>query len=185
MAFETIAGDSPFQCIINKYFLLLQFLLFHGANLCRESEEIDKAFGVVVIIEVTGGKGCYDTRKKELVVWGQGEMAEIEHTDEDTISPGWIFYDEARKVRIKEGITKISDFAFCEFRSMTSLELPDTLRKLGYASFRDTPKLKKVHLPASLEVMGEGAFECSGLREVRIPGGVKKISQDAFFSVNI
>lgn len=48
----------PFQCIINKYFLLLQFLLFHGANLCGESEEIDKAFGVMVIIEVTGGKGC-------------------------------------------------------------------------------------------------------------------------------
>ncbi len=124
----------------------------------------------------------YDTRKKELVVSGQGEMAEIEHTDEDTISPGCIFYDEARRVRIKEGITKISDFAFCDFRSMTSLELPDTLQKIGYAAFQDTTKLKKVRLSASLEVIGEGAFECSGLREVRIPGGVKKISFFSFFS---
>ncbi len=123
----------------------------------------------------------YDTRKKELVVSGQGEMAEIEHTDEDTISPGCIFYDEARRVRIKEGITKISGFAFFQFRNMTKLELPDTLREIGNSAFWDTPKLKKVRLPASLEVMGEGAFECSGLREVRIPGGVKKISQDAFF----
>lgn len=123
----------------------------------------------------------YDTRKKELVVSGQGEMAEIENTDEGEDAPGWIFYDEARKVRIKEGITKISGYTFFEFRNMTSLELPDTLREIGNSAFWDTPKLKKVRLPASLEVMGKGAFKCSGLREVRIPGGVKKISQDAFF----
>ena len=42
--------------------------------------------------------------------------------------------------------------------------------------------MKKVRLPASLEVMGKGAFDGSGLREVRIPGGVKKISSEAFFS---
>ena len=123
----------------------------------------------------------YDTGKKELVVWGQGEMAEIENTDEGEDAPDWIFYDEARRVRIKEGITKISGFAFCDFRSMTSLELPDTLREIGNSAFWDTPKLKKVCLPAGLEVMGESAFRCSGLREVRIPGGVKKISSEAFF----
>ena len=123
----------------------------------------------------------YDTGKKELVVWGQGEMAEIENTDEGEDAPDWIFYDEARRVRIKEGITKISGFAFCDFRSMTSLELPDTLREIGHSAFWDTPKLKKVRLPASLEVIEEGALQCSGLREVRIPGGVNKISSEAFF----
>ena len=123
----------------------------------------------------------YDTGKKELVVWGQGEMAEIENTDEGEDAPDWIFYDEARRVKIKEGITKISGFAFCDFRSMTSLELPDTLREIGHSAFWHTPKLKKVCLPASLEVMEEGAFKCSGLRKVRIPGGVKKISSEAFF----
>ncbi len=122
----------------------------------------------------------YDTRKKELVVWGQGEMAEIEHTDEGQDSPGWGFCKyEARRVRIEGSITKISGFAFFDF--MTRLELPDTLREIGNSAFWDTPKLKKVRLPASLKVMGEGAFDGSGLREVRIPGGVKKISQDAFF----
>ena len=125
----------------------------------------------------------YDTGKKELVVWGQGEMAETEHTDEDTISPGWGFYKyEARRVKIQEGITKISDFAFFDFQNMTSLELPDTLREIGHSAFWETLKLKKVRLPASLEVMGEGAFDGSGLREVRIPGGVKKIAEDSFFS---
>ena len=123
----------------------------------------------------------YDTGKKELVVWGQGEMAEIENTDEGEDAPDWIFYDEARRVKIKKGITKISGFVFCDFRSMTSLELPDTLREIGNSAFWDTPKLKKVRLPAGLEVMGEGAFDGSGLREVRIPGGVKKIAQDSFF----
>lgn len=123
----------------------------------------------------------YDTGKKELVVWGQGEMAEIENTDEGEDAPDWIFYDEARRVKIKEGITKISGYTFSDFRSMTSLELPDTLREIGHAAFRDTLKLKKVRLPASLKVMGEGAFDGSGLREVRIPGGVKKIAQDSFF----
>ncbi len=125
----------------------------------------------------------YDTRKKELVVRGQGEMAEIEHTDEGQDSPGWGFCKyEARRVRIKEGITKISDFAFFQFRSITKLELPGTLREIGNSAFWDTPKLKKVCLPASLEVIREGAFQCSGLREVRIPGGVKKISSEVFFS---
>ncbi len=124
----------------------------------------------------------YDTGKKELVVWGQGEMAEIENTDEGQDAPDWrFFFDEARRVRIQEGITKISGYTFSNFRSMTSLELPDTLREIGYAAFRDTLKLKKVRLPASLKVMGEGAFDGSGLREVRIPGGVKKIAQDSFF----
>ena len=124
----------------------------------------------------------YDTGKKELVVWGQGEMAEIENTDEGQDAPDWIFYDEARRVKIKEGITKISGYTFFQFRSMTSLELPDTLREIGHSAFWDTPKLKKVRLPASLKVIKEGALQCSGLREVRIPGGVKKISSEAFFS---
>lgn len=125
----------------------------------------------------------YDTGKKELVVWGQGEMAEIENTDEGEDAPDWrFFFDEARRVKIQKGITKISGFVFYNFRNMTSLELPDTLREIGYAAFRDTLKLKKVRLPASLEVMGKGAFDGSGLREVRIPGGVKKISSEAFFS---
>ncbi len=124
----------------------------------------------------------YDTGKKELVVWGQGEMAEIENTDVGEDAPDWrFFFDEARRVRIKEGITKISGYTFSDFRSMTSLELPDTLREIGNSAFWDTPKLKKVRLPAGLEVMGEGAFDGSGLREVRIPGGVKKIAQDSFF----
>lgn len=125
----------------------------------------------------------YDTGKKELVVWGQGKMAEIENTDEGEDAPDWrFFFDEARRVKIQKGITKISGFVFYNFRNMTSLELPDTLREIGYAAFRDTLKLKKVRLPASLEVMGKGAFDGSGLREVRIPGGVKKISSEAFFS---
>ena len=123
----------------------------------------------------------YDTGKKELVVWGQGEMAEIENTDEGQDAPDWIFYDEARRVRIQEGITKISGYTFFQFRCMTSLELPDTLREIGHSAFWDTPKLKKVRLPASLKVIEEGALQSSGLREVRIPGGVKKISSEAFF----
>ena len=78
----------------------------------------------------------YDTGKKELVVWGQGEMAEIENTDEGEDAPDWrFFFDEARRVRIKEGITKISGYTFSDFRSMTSLELPDTLREIGHAAF--------------------------------------------------
>ena len=161
---------------VRKILLILSLLLvFAGLCAGRAQAKIHKGSWKKNI------RWSYDTGKKELVVWGQGEMAEIENTDEGEDAPDWIFYDEARRVKIKEGITKISGYTFSDFRSMTSLELPDTLREIGNSAFWDTPKLKKVRLPASLKVMGEGAFDGSGLREVRIPGGVKKIAQDSFF----
>ncbi len=126
----------------------------------------------------------YDTKMKELVFTGNGDMesCEVDNEAPDSSLPGWIrFSEDVQKISIKEGITSVAPY-LGNFFNLRSIELPDSVRVIGNESLNRTGKLKKVRLPSGLKEIGEGVFEVSGLREVTIPSGVKKVGDFAFCS---
>lgn len=159
-----------------RYFLLLSVCLC--AVLC----------GTQVQAKVHKGKWksnirwMYDTKTKELVFTGSGDMESCELHSEESASnmPGWSHFEEdVRKIVVKEGITSVAPY-LGHFYNLKSLELPDSVRVIGMQAFARTKKLKKVKLPSGLKEIENDAFEDSGLTEVNIPSGVKKVRDFAF-----
>lgn len=86
---------------------------------------------------------------------------------------------------IPDGVTSIRPGAF-ENHTFRFLLIPEGVKELKPYVFKDIDPLHKVHLPDSLEIIGEGAFEgCDSLEEINIPKNLKIVSKGAFKNTNI
>lgn len=95
-------------------------------------------------------------------------------------------------VVIPEGVTEIGEDAFCEAEqingytliapndSITSVFLPNGLKKIGIQAFRGHISLTQIEFPRTLKTIESGAFWGCGLEEIIIPRSVAKIETDAF-----
>lgn len=80
-----------------------------------------------------------------------------------------------------KGVTKIGDYAFYNYSSLTSITIPDGVTSIGVNAFMYS-YLTSVTIPNSVTTISEGAFKyCSRLSNVTIPNGVTRISNDAFY----
>ena len=69
----------------------------------------------------------------------------------------------------------------CITKSMTTLNLPSTLKVIDGWSLTGVSGVKLLNIPASVTTIGAGAFEgCSSLTEITIPQSVTSIGYDAF-----
>lgn len=65
--------------------------------------------------------------------------------------------------------------------SLTSLVIPDKVKKIEYGAFMECDKLTSIQLPDGLESIGDQAFSgCRSLRNVVIPSSVSYIDETAF-----
>ena len=123
-------------------------------------------------------------RDRNLVIAGEGSMWDFDRANSVSFaaaSPWYAWKDAFEHVIIREGVTSIGRYAFYGMGNVTSVVLPDTVVSIGYDSFSSCG-IKAITLPASLEVIKEGAFEgCSALTEIVIPDKVTRIERDAFW----
>lgn len=78
-------------------------------------------------------------------------------------------------------VTSIGDGAFWQNKTMTSVEIPETVTSVGEAAFNECTALTKVVLPESVRTIDESAFwYCTGLKKIVIPKSVTSIGKDAF-----
>ena len=86
------------------------------------------------------------------------------------------------RVVIGEGITGISDGVLTQIHNyIDTVELPDSLLRLGGNNFAYCPALEQINLPPHLKSIGAEAFvNCTALTEVQIPDSVKTIGDSAF-----
>ena len=64
---------------------------------------------------------------------------------------------------------------------IASVEMPNTVKRLGVHAFADCKNLKNVTLSSSLSLIPMGAFSgCEALEELQVPASVKKIADLAF-----
>ena len=67
---------------------------------------------------------------------------------------------------IPNGITTISNYAFCSCSGLTSIEIPNTVTTIGHLAFQDCTNLAHVALPESVRYIDDLAFwRCTGITE--------------------
>ena len=75
----------------------------------------------------------------------------------------------------------ISDSAFFECSSLTSITLPNGVTNIGNYAFCDCSSLESITLPNSITSIGESAFyNCSSLTNISIPNSVTSIEDFTF-----
>lgn len=75
----------------------------------------------------------------------------------------------------------ISDFAFLNCDSLSTITLPNSIKSIGRGAFYDCDTLKNVVLPTSItEIAGQMFHHCNFLQSVTIPKGVTEIGYEAF-----
>ena len=66
-------------------------------------------------------------------------------------------------------------------KKMTSVHLPDSLRKIGADAFACCPALEEVNLPEGLKEIGSQAFlDCGKLKDMPLPASLESIGAGAF-----
>ena len=78
-------------------------------------------------------------------------------------------------------VTAVTNFAFYDSYSLTSVQLPNTIKSLGMSSFLRCVNLTSIEIPNSVERIMTSAFsKCSGLTSIYIPSSVTRIEGNVF-----
>lgn len=77
-------------------------------------------------------------------------------------------------------VTSIEESTFNACSNLFQVDIPETVTKIGINAFRTDYNLTSIKLPSNLEVIGNMAFEGSGISSIVIPDKVKVIGQMTF-----
>ena len=136
------------------------------------------------VYTVGGSCGVYakwslNTDEGVLTIYGSGAMSNFSRSS----APWGSYKDSIKKVVIRSGITSVGSYAFYEHSAIESVELPDTIRTLGEASFCWAENLRAIHIPEGVTSIPEDCFwACLSMEEISLPSTLKTIGQGAFYS---
>ena len=85
-----------------------------------------------------------------------------------------------KKVVIPESVVVIKEYAFVYCVALETVNLPKNLQRMEEDIFSHCRSLKNIKIPKNLEVLSNGCFYDTDLREVFIPKNIKKIDDSAF-----
>lgn len=86
---------------------------------------------------------------------------------------------------IKEGTKTVSDNAFYDCRSLSSVIIPNGVKEIGNRAFNGCNSITSVTIPNSVTSIGAYAFHnCTSLKQISIPYGVTEIKTNAFDGCN-
>lgn len=86
-------------------------------------------------------------------------------------------------VTVKEGVERIDPCAFEVCTSLEKIELPSSLRKMGYSTFKGCLSLREIIIPENVEIVqNELLADCTSLEKVILSSSTKYIHDDAFES---
>jgi len=88
--------------------------------------------------------------------------------------------ENMKTANIPDGVTSIGANAFSGCSSLNSVKLPEGLIRVEDRAFYGCRSLEIVTLPESVEYLGNGAFEQSGLKELNLPIIVDKYGENVF-----
>ena len=146
---------------------------------------IEYTDGVDIIASGTCGSNLtYKyTSANELIIEGTGEMYNYK-TDSyagtyRTAAPWVTYWDEIKKITIKENVTTIGDCAF-HYCKAEEIEIPSTVTTIGYSSLVGN-NFTSVVIPEGVVTIGVNSFcDCKSLKCVTLPNSLLEISSDAF-----
>ena len=78
-------------------------------------------------------------------------------------------------------VTNIGDEAFLNFKTLESIEIPNTVTTIGMGAFLGCDNLKNIVIPESVTEIGSMAFSaCISLKDIRLPSGIINIEDSVF-----
>ena len=86
-----------------------------------------------------------------------------------------------RSVELPNSVTRIGDNAFLQCSSLVNIELPNSVISIGDNAFKWCTSLVSIELPNSVTSIGKDAFKCCySLTSVTLENSVTSIGEDAF-----
>lgn len=128
-----------------------------------------------------GDSLTYTVENGILWIQGTGDMYDCKE-DSSYRKPSWDPFLFTQIV-IESGVTSIGDYAYAFGHAngcpLTSVQLPDTLKRIGESAFSGCNNLAELVLPEGLTTIGDGAFsgDCNAIRELNIPRSVTSIGR--------
>ena len=84
-------------------------------------------------------------------------------------------------INIPNSVTTIGDSAFVGCESLTNINIPNSVTTIGKFAFSDCDSLVNINIPNSVTTIGEYAFDgCKSLVNINIPNSVTTIGKGAF-----
>lgn len=126
----------------------------------------------------TNARWTLDTEAGILHITGTGAI---------TVSGGrslpWGSYISGiRHVVIDEGITSIGAEAFFECEFIETIQIPDTVKSIGYSAFVWCSALKEVIVPEGVTVIKESTFwGCESMETLILPSTLTQIENEVFY----
>ena len=121
-----------------------------------------------------GDEITWTTSDNTLFVTGTGDM-----WGEPTWSKWW-GDSTTQRACLSEGITSIGYRTFHSRTALTSIELPNTLRRIKNLAFQGCNSLKTITLPASIEVLDDMALAGCSLTEIYFQGSAPSLGERCF-----
>lgn len=85
------------------------------------------------------------------------------------------------EINIPDSVTDIGESAFGYCSKLTGVTIPGSVVKINARTFVACQNLTSVSIPWSVAYIGDHAFSQTGLKEIRIPGGVEYLGKYVFF----
>ena len=86
----------------------------------------------------------------------------------------------ARRIEVVPGTKQIKSRAFGWFPNVTTIELPDSVEKIGSYAFCSSG-IKEIKIPSKVKILKEGTFSyCYELEKVILPDGLQEIQDRCF-----
>ena len=80
------------------------------------------------------------------------------------------------KYSIRKGVKVIGDHAFFSRRSLTNINIPNSVTTIGHSAFAFCDSLTSINIPNSVTTIGDSAFAfCDSLTNINIPNSVTTI----------
>ena len=86
------------------------------------------------------------------------------------------------KYSIRKGVKVIGDVAFWGCKSLTNINIPNSVTTIGEQAFLGCESLVNINIPNSVTTIGDSAFAyCDSLTSINIPNSVTTIGEFAFW----
>lgn len=127
-----------------------------------DRELLPKAGDIAAAMEGVETRFPYDLmdelkKETEEIVIQKGQSRNM---GEDGTIPSFYFYHrDDESITLPEGVTALSDYAFCYCRNLKEIRLPKSLRTIGRHAFYSLPSLKVLSIPSSVSVYPLSAAE--------------------------
>ena len=119
----------------------------------------------------------YDPKEQSLTLSGAGAIPDYPIAK----APWHELRKQIKSIVLREGVTRIGDYAFYDCTELMSVEIPEGVTQIGESAFACCQSLESVTIPGSVTEIGEGAFEsCDSMMVLELASGLKCVGAFAF-----